>query len=70
VAAGLPCQAEPVASGAVHERVGGDVHQELVGAQEVHPEDGKRHVCSQERVLKRAVCEAKPPFLLPPAPDR
>jgi len=70
VAAGLPCQAEPVAGGAVHERVGGDVHQELVGVQEVHPEDGEGDVCLQEGPLERAAAEAQPPFLLPPALDR
>jgi len=38
MAAGLPCQAELVAGGAVH--------QELVGVQEVLPEDGEGHVSS------------------------
>ena len=52
VATGLPCQAELVASGAVH--------QKLVGLYEIHPQDGEGHVRFQEGPLEGAVPEALP----------
>jgi len=70
VATGLPCKAELVASGAVHEPIGGDVHQELVDAHEVHPKDGEGHLCSQEGPLEGGAAEVQPSFFLSQAPNR
>ncbi len=68
VAAGPPCQAEPVAGGGVHQRLTRHVHQELVGAEEVHPQDGEGDICTEEGPLKGAAAEAQLPPFLPPSP--
>jgi len=68
-AAGLPCQTELAAGGAVHQWVGSNIHQELGGMQEVHPSDREGHICSQEEPLKGAATEAQPLAFLPPALD-
>ena len=58
-----------VAGGAVHQRVGGDVHQELVGALEIHSQDGEGHFHAQEGPLEGAAAEAQQWPLFLPAPD-
>ena len=41
-----------VVGGAVYQRFAGHMHQELVAAQEVHPQDGKGDLCPEERPLE------------------